>query len=118
MFINTLHVKEAGSKKWRLTKPLTFANQNNNRVFTVPANFETDLASVPWFARWLLPQHGRYTKAAVIHDCMIFDGYDRRLSDLTFNDAMKACEVKTWRRVLLYSGVYIYTTFLKLFGRA
>lgn len=35
---------------------------------TVPAGMLTDLASVPWFARWLVGRVGRHLEAAIIHD--------------------------------------------------
>lgn len=34
----------------------------------VPVGYRTDLASTPWWIRWLLPPNGKYGKAAVIHD--------------------------------------------------
>ncbi|MCR9257378.1 MAG: DUF1353 domain-containing protein [Alphaproteobacteria bacterium] len=46
---------------------------------TVPAGFLTDLASVPWFARWLVSKTGHHTEAAVVHDyCYAYQPGDRR----------------------------------------
>jgi len=46
-------------------------------VVRVPANhrcFSTDLASVPWFWRWVVGRVGVHLRAAVVHDWLIHQG--------------------------------------------
>lgn len=40
----------------------------DGELIAVPVDFETDFASVPRALWWWLPPHGRYERAAVIHD--------------------------------------------------
>jgi hypothetical protein len=41
----------------------------NGVVYTVPAGFRTDLASVPWWLRSLAPPWHQSGRAGVLHDC-------------------------------------------------
>lgn len=69
----------------------------------------TDLASIPIFARRLLPADGPYVKPAVLHD----DGYvsrgwglmDRAEVDGLLEEAMRACGVAQWKRFVVYRAV-------------
>ena len=65
---------------WKLHSPLVFVyNADNNPVIIrVPKGFRTDLASVPWVFRWLFPKHGKYTRAAVLHDYLYSISYKKR----------------------------------------
>ena len=56
-------------KLWVVDKPWPFVVEGE--WFLVPAGFLTDLASIPWFARWLFPKRGPYDAEAVIHDFLI-----------------------------------------------
>ncbi len=57
-------------KRFRLHHEFTYLWQWGLRSvrITVPAGAVTDFASIPRFARMLIPKLGRYNKAAVIHD--------------------------------------------------
>ena len=46
----------------------TLGSDRDIREITVPAGMLTDLASVPWFARWLVGRVGRHLEAAIVHD--------------------------------------------------
>lgn len=54
-----------------LVQPLIY--QGRDDMFTVPAGFVTDFASVPRFMTWLIPTMGAYTRAAVLHDWLCTD---------------------------------------------
>ncbi|MGT3245452.1 DUF1353 domain-containing protein, partial [Yersinia enterocolitica] len=62
--------------RWRLVEPFEFWLTNNpDDVIKVPTGYVTDLASVPRVFWALFPPHGRYAKAAIIHDYL----YDNAL---------------------------------------
>jgi hypothetical protein len=75
-------------------------------VIMVPAGFITDLASIPRALWSLLPPHGRYAKAAIIHDWLYFTGIGgRKYADDVFLEAMEVLEVPFWKRKLMYWAV-------------
>ena len=80
----------------------------------MPEGFETDLASVPWFARWYVSRDGNHTRAAVIHDYLYaraseasFPGISRRTADRVFLEALRACNLRPTLARVLYSAVRI-----------
>lgn len=95
-------------RKFRLFKRFMFIWEDK-RV-SVEAGFETDFASIPRFARMLIPKLGRYNKAAVLHDAAYQDRiefyiFNRRDSDRLFLAAMVALGVAPWKRRLMYWAV-------------
>ena len=66
-FLDRLHVRE-GSRpgRWVLIQP--FGCQIDDRLVTVPADFETDLDSVPRIPVAYTVLKGRATRSAVLHD--------------------------------------------------
>ncbi|EPB4370891.1 DUF1353 domain-containing protein [Citrobacter freundii] len=98
--------------RWRLVEPFEFwLTESPDDVIHVPAGYVTDLASVPRLLWSVFPPHGRYAKAAIIHDWL----YDNALrtkkeADKIFLDAMKVLKVPAWRRLMMYCAV-------RLFGR-
>lgn len=75
----------------------------------VPAGFETDFESVPWFARWMIPGLTLAAKAAVIHDYLV------KHSDLSWKDsanifleAMTVLKVPWLRRRAMWIAVLAY----------
>ncbi|MBW1321839.1 DUF1353 domain-containing protein, partial [Escherichia coli] len=93
--------------RWRLVEPFEFwLTDNPVDVIAVPAGYVTDLASVPRILWSVFPPHGRYAKAAIIHDWL----YDNALrtkheADKIFLDAMCVLGVPRWRRMLMYCAV-------------
>jgi hypothetical protein len=81
----------------------------SGEVIRVPAGSVTDLASVP---RWLwavFPPHGRYAKAAIVHDYLYERGIgSKRRADLIFLEAMAVLGVPRWRRVVMYVAVCLF----------
>lgn len=75
---------------------------------TVPVGFKTDLASIPWFAQWLVPKLGIHNLAAVLHDylCVIAENRGQRKSaDKVFYEALRACKVTKLRARMMYYAV-------------
>jgi hypothetical protein len=73
----------------------------------VPADFRTDFASIPAWARWLFPPFGRHAKAAVLHDWLYAIGQPGRkaVADRVFRHAMTELEVDGWRIFAMYWAV-------------
>lgn len=78
-------------------------------LVAVPAGFETDFASVPWFLWSLEPPLGDAGKAAVIHDRLyVTQERPRREADRIFREAMAVLQVPAWKRALLWAGVRVF----------
>ena len=96
--------------RWRLVEPFEFwLTDTPDDVIYVPEGYVTDLASVPRLLWALFPPHGRYAKAAIIHDWL----YDNALrtkaeADRIFLDAMTVLGVPRWRRRLMYLAVRLF----------
>lgn len=102
---------------------------NAGRAFTVPVHdseMETDLASIPFFATWLVPKDGKHTPAAFLHDAMVKDRRDTRTvlgpyvdrhdADRIFRGAMQELGVPLIRRALMWASVNL-TTLAKIGSR-
>jgi hypothetical protein len=71
----------------------------------VPAGFITDRASVPQFARSLIPKD-RLNKASVIHDwCFVYQWRSFKQTNQLFLAGMKATGIAWWRRRAAYAAV-------------
>lgn len=51
----------------------TMSYWGKNWKFLVPKEFRSDLGSVPWLVRWLVPSDGKYEAAFILHDFCIED---------------------------------------------
>ena len=115
--------------KWRLVEPFDYYTQepcagmrwewfkvNSNtqakRIWIeVPADYVTDLASVPRVLWSIFPPHGRYAKAAIVHDYLYSNALGtKQWADSVFLEAMTVLNVPRWRRTVMYLAV-------RLFGR-
>src|SRR6266567_2531715 len=52
---------------WVLLHPLKYTTADG-KIFTIPAGFHTDLATVPAVFRWWIDVTGKHERAAVLHD--------------------------------------------------
>ncbi|HVL98755.1 MAG TPA: DUF1353 domain-containing protein [Egibacteraceae bacterium] len=105
-----------------LTNQFRYVHEDG-RIWTIPARleeeFETDLASVPTFAAWLVPKDGRHTPAALVHDAMILDPGEKpnylgpqvgaEEADRIFREAMQYLGVKFLRRWVMWGAVSVRT---------
>jgi hypothetical protein len=83
----------------------------SEEVIEVKVGFVTDLASIPRILWAVLPPHGRYAKAAIVHDYMYVQAYKTNaFADQTFKEAMGVLGVGKAQRTLMYWAV-------RLFGR-
>lgn len=78
----------------------------------IRADGVTDLASIPWPARGLLPPDGPWVKAAVIHDAgYVTRGWGGRMTrkqvDQLLKEAMEVLGVPAWKRAVIYAAVRV-----------
>lgn len=71
---------------------------------------QTDFASVPRVAVWLIPRFGKYTEAAIVHDYLCEYGIRRgeatgRETDVVFREIMRSLRVTFLMRWLMWTGV-------------
>ena len=100
-------------RKFRLYNPFTVRWYHGDSLVTVihlAAGFVTDFASIPRFARVVIPKLGRYNKAAVVHDAIYQDAvpghpFTRKEADDVFLAGMIALGVAPWKRRLMYIAV-------------
>lgn len=92
-FITEVAVRGSGPGQWILLEPLTYEGRWD--LFTVPAGFHTDFASVPRCLRSVVSETGTHTRAAVLHDYLVSGQ-----ADITAADADGI-----FRRVLREAGV-------------
>ena len=99
-----------GGLRFRLLAPFVYhvGQYPSAQRIEVPAGFETDLASIPRILWSWLPPHGRYAKAALLHDWLYSPhaaAYERRFADRVFLEAMAVLGVSAPVRYLLYAAV-------------
>jgi Protein of unknown function (DUF1353) len=76
-------------------------------VIVVPKGFVTHVASIPQaFWSFGLSAHGRYSKAAIVHDYLYWtQGCSREQADNLLMIAMKESRVDVGQRLAIYEGV-------------
>lgn len=83
----------------------------SEQIIHVPEGTVTDLASVPRVLWFIFPPHGKYAKAAIVHDYLYAQAIGTKAwADLVFLEAMEVLGVPRTRRRLMYWAV-------RLFGR-
>lgn len=94
--------------QWILTAPLVYVSDVAGITITVPAGFQTDLASVPRLPLVFLLAGDCAREAAVVHDFLYTSHLvDRATADAVLREASAATGVPWWRRTLMYWGVRI-----------
>ena len=82
----------------------------NNRTLriTIPKGFKTDLASVPRVLWSWIPPHGKYLRAAVVHDYFyLTQSIPRKQADRIFKQLAKHWGVGWARANLMYAAVRV-----------
>lgn len=78
----------------------------------IPSNFQSDLGSVPPWARSIVPTIGsRLTEAYLVHDWLYRDkakGVNRKTADKILYKMMKIAGVPMWRRYSIYYMVRMF----------
>ncbi len=108
LLVKVLADERNGQGLFEVAQPFTFdlGFLGSGESITVPAGFQTDFASIPWFARWLFPISGKVAKAALLHDYMLLLN-DPRASD-AFAQALEAAGVGKVRRWIMVTAVRLW----------
>jgi hypothetical protein len=78
----------------------------SERVIVVPAGTVTDLASVPRLLWAIFPPHGKYAKAAIVHDYLYANAIGTKdEADRIFYEAMGVLGVPKWRKKIMFVAV-------------
>lgn len=102
--VGELHPESAGNASWfHLREPLRF--WDGYHVWTVPAGFQCDLASIPWWARWIA--NWEAWRPGVLHDYLVREvpQVSRLEADALFAIALGSENLPFWRQVLMYGAV-------------
>jgi hypothetical protein len=93
---------------WRLTAPVTYRDGLGVSL-TIPAGFETDLASVPPALWPIFPPFGFHLRAAIVHDYFYATGcIARARADAIFLTIMQRYGVAPWRCWAMYLAVRLF----------
>lgn len=112
-FRHPLRLAWISGHTWRLAGPFTYHSDRLGLV-RVPAGMQTDLVSLPGFARLVLRVDGPELPAAIVHD-YLYSGLSagawpdvtRAAADAVFLEAMAHLGVPWPLRVLLYLAVRV-----------
>lgn len=99
---------DSENNTWKTTREFSYhvGLEESDDIITVPAGFETDLASIPPIAEMFIPKSGVYNQAAVLHDFLYSTmTRTRKESDKIFLEAMKVLGVPWFKRHLMYRAV-------------
>ncbi|HKO68267.1 MAG TPA: DUF1353 domain-containing protein [Burkholderiaceae bacterium] len=97
----------ADNRDWVLMENLRYQVGQTSTVIVVPRGFVTDFASIPQaFWSFGLSAHGRYSKAAIVHDYLYWtQGCSREQADNLLMIAMKESRVDAGQRTVIFEGV-------------
>lgn len=100
------------SGKFILQQELIYYSAILGRDITVPDEFKTDFASIPWILRWLFNVNGKHRKSATVHDYLCENGKEEGVTqaqaDAVFREAMRTEKVNPIKRYAMYVGVRAY----------
>lgn len=96
-----------GRRVMILTEDLYYCYPPANELYKVPAFFETDFASIPTAARWMINPFGDHAEAAVVHDWLYAVGEEggRLKADEVFRFAMAEQGVNVLTRNAMFRAV-------------
>lgn len=104
-----------------ITDSISIYKSDKYGNITVPADFDTDFASIPNVVpRWLFDPlcHARWP--ALFHDylCREAESYEERvIADHIFLECMEDVGLPKWRRYIMFSAVRLNTYRLKIIGK-
>ena len=91
----------------QLTDTFVFRSKIAGTV-EVPAGYISDGASVPRLFQNIFPPYGKYLEAAVAHDYIysdIFDRFTKKQADNVFRELLEVLRIPEWKIKLMYRGV-------------
>jgi len=112
-FTNPLEVEVIDDYKFKVITSFIYyvGVKGSENYIVVKKGFKTDFASVPRVFWNIFPPHGKYAKAAVLHDYLYENAiHSKQYADDIFYEAMGILGVPQWKRWAMYKAV-------KLFGK-
>ena len=104
-FLGDLILKDIDGDQWQLMQPFGYVTIAGD-IINVPIGFITDLASIPWGFRWILPKSGDYNRSCVIHDWLYANHlFSRYKCDNILLEAMQFEGVSYITRYTIYMAV-------------
>jgi uncharacterized protein DUF1353 len=76
--------EDADSNMKRLLEDVVYED-HKGIVYTIPAGYVTDYASIPRALSWIYPKDGPYRKAAIVHDYLITNGLAKKEFEVESN---------------------------------
>lgn len=104
--VRILSKERGGLGEFQLLAPFTAITEAAGTI-TVDKDYVTDCASIPFFARWLIPQCGHSARAGVLHDWLLRTR-DKRATAV-FNEVLKADGTGPLRRWPMVAFVWLWT---------
>lgn len=111
---NELVIRPHSATTWQLVEDLVYKGED--QLFTIPAGYVTDFATVPPFMRWLVETYGPYTRAAIVHDWLITEEIPARRvtsrdTDGIFRRIMREEGTPTAKRWIMWTAVRVASLF-------
>ena len=110
-FLDDLKVGLYGKDRWLLLDPFSYVTMVRGypQVIHVPRFYVTDLASIPNWARFVIPVNDYHRWAAIIHD-FLYDSqashnFTRKEADQIFQEAMGITPLEAWKCSAMYRAV-------------
>jgi hypothetical protein len=94
--------------KWKVITPFEYhvGNLPSLDIIIVPSGFVTDLTSIPRMFWSIMPPHGEYAKAAILHDYLYDNAIgSKKYADDIFFEALGVLGVCAWRKYIMYWAV-------------
>lgn len=113
-FLTPLIIKDNGDYTFTLVEGFRYQTGGEfGRIsIHVPKGYITDFASIPRIFWSILPPHGPWGKAAVIHDYLYKlvrkNKFDRGVADAIFKEAMTELNVHWINKWILYLSVRMF----------
>lgn len=113
-FRTSLQVEAVGRKNWKLLSPLLYVTyvRGYPQLITMEQGFVSDLSSIPWWARVVLPVNDYHRWAGVTHDWLYHNqnlhDFSRLEVDCIFEECMEVFDdLEQWKITAMYNAVRI-----------
>jgi len=109
VFHNTVCIKPHEGYHYQTCHPITVTI--DDFIMIVPADFDTDLASIPrWLWSIIAPSRSDFIPASILHDYLYtcHNGYGRKEIDTIFYTALRENGVSTMRAYQMYLAVRLF----------
>lgn len=107
-FTTPADLRMLSNYRWQLLAPFEFhvGSYPSATVIRVPEGTVTDLTTIPRLLWAVFPPHGRWAKAAIVHDYLYEQAIgSKEAADQTFLEAMTVLGVPRITRTLMYWSV-------------